>query len=332
MIPWWMWGPEGSGQPLEILAAEKKRMNHPRVQLLHLDNLWFQVTGTFCNLACTHCFNGSGPNVSTFGFLAPADVERELGQAVRLGVREIFFTGGEPFLHPALLEMLEASLRVAPTTVLTNATILPEPTAARLAEIERASRYSLEIRVSLDSPEEAANDAVRGLGVFTRVLASIERLCRHGLLPLVSVVRDWPLGGEPEILARFTRLLSERAGYHRPRLKFLPVLPLGRELVRIGADHDEPFVTEEMLRGLEPDLLMCSNSRAVTDRGVWVCPLLVEMPDARLGDRLANAAPTYALGHRVCFTCYEYGTFCSNVSTAIEGAAPHAQRAPRPEP
>ena len=307
-------------------------MNPPRVRLAHLDHLWLQVTGTLCNLACTHCFNGSGPHVHTFGFLSPSEVERELGEATRLGVREIFFTGGEPFLHPALLEMLETSLRAAPTTVLTNATILPEPTAARLAEIERAARYSLEIRVSLDSAEEAANDAIRGAGVFARVIASIERLRRHGLLPLVTVVRDWPPGREPEILARFTRLLSDRAGYDRPRLKFLPALPLGRELVRIGAFHDERLVTEEMLRDFDEDLLMCSNSRVVTDRGVWVCPLLVEMPDARLGDRLADAAPAYELGHRACFTCYEYGTFCSNVSPAIEGATAHGQREPRAEP
>ncbi len=299
-------------------------MNPPRVQLSHLDNLWFQVTGTLCNLACTHCFNGSGPGVRTFDFLSPADVRRELGHAARLGVREIFFTGGEPFLHPALLEMLADSLRVAPVTVLTNATLLPERIAVRLAEIERASSYSLEIRVSLDSPNETANDAIRGAGVFSRVLASIERLCRHGLLPLVTVVRNWPLEDEPEILASFTRLLSDRAGYHRPRLKFLPALPLGRELVRIGALHDEPFVTEEMLGGFDSDLLMCSNSRVVTDRGVWVCPLLVEMPDARLGSHLADAAPSYALRHRACYTCYEFGVFCSNVSPAIEGATPPA--------
>jgi uncharacterized Fe-S cluster-containing radical SAM superfamily protein len=307
-------------------------MNPPRVQLSHLDNLWLQVTGTLCNLACTHCFNGSGPNVRTFGFLAPGDVQGELDEAARLGVREIFFTGGEPFLHPALLEMLENSLWVAPTTVLTNATILTELSAARLAEIEGAARYSLEIRVSLDSPEEGANDAIRGAGVFERVLGSIERLCRHGLLPVVTVVRGWRLEREPEILARFTRLLSDRAGYDRPRIKFLPALPLGRELVRIGAVHEEPLVTEEMLRGFDTDLLMCSNSRVVTDRGVWVCPLLVEMDDARLGDHLADAAPAYGLSHRACYTCYEYGTFCSNVSPAIEGVARPAQRVSRPEP
>jgi len=43
-------------------------MTIPRVKLSHLDNLWFQVSGTLCNIACLHCFNDSGPNVRTLVF------------------------------------------------------------------------------------------------------------------------------------------------------------------------------------------------------------------------------------------------------------------------
>jgi uncharacterized Fe-S cluster-containing radical SAM superfamily protein len=294
-------------------------MKHPRIELAHLDNLWFQVTGTLCNLACTHCFNNSGPDVKTFGFLSPDAVRRELEEGARRGVRDVFFTGGEPFLHTQIAEMLEASLEFAATTVLTNGTLINDRMADRLAAIERHARYSLEIRVSLDSFDERTNDAIRGAGVFQRVMATVARLSRRGLLPLVTVVRTWSDAEEQAILPGFVRILRE-AGYDRPRIKILPALPLGRELVRLAGAHDEPWVTEEMMHGFDPDLLMCSNSRIVTDRGVWVCPLLVEKPDARLGDHLADAAAGYELAHRACFTCYQYGTFCSNVNAGIEGA------------
>lgn len=294
-------------------------MKYARIELTHLDNLWFQVTGTLCNLACTHCFNSSGPGVKTFGFLSLEDVRRELEEGARRGVREVFFTGGEPFLHTAIAEMLEASLEFAATTVLTNGTLINDRMAERMAEIERRSRYSLEIRVSLDSFDEQTNDAIRGPGVFKRVMETVARLSRRGLLPLVTVVRTWSDAEERDILPGFTSILSE-AGYHRPRIKILPALPLGRELVRLPGAHDQPWVTEEMMRGFDPELLMCSNSRIVTDRGVWVCPLLVEKPDARLGDRLVDAASGYELAHRACYSCYQYGTFCSNVSAGIEGA------------
>src|SRR5579875_1387934 len=206
-------------------------MTIPRVRLSHLDNLWFQVSGTLCNIACKHCFNNSGPNVRTFGFLTVEQVRREIEAAARMGVKEMFFTGGEPFLHPQLVEMLKLSLEHAPTTVLTNGMLINDRTADRLAEFERAARYSLEIRISLDGYTEAMNDAIRGMGVFRQALAATARLSQRGLLPLVTIVRTWSEAEELETLAGFTRTLTA-AGYARPRIKVLPALPLGRELER----------------------------------------------------------------------------------------------------
>ncbi len=290
---------------------------HPTIELKHLDNLWFQVTGTLCNIACAHCFNNSGPNVKTFGFLTIERVREELEVAARLGVKEVAFTGGEPFLHPQLLEMLELSLTYAPTTVLTNGTLLSDRVADRLAEIERNARCSLEIRISLDGYTEEMNDAIRGPGVFRKALAATRRLSERGLLPLITIVRTWGDDEEFPTLAGFVRVLQQ-AGYSRPRIKVLPSLPLGRELIRTR-QQDESTLTEEMLEGFDRDLLMCSNSRIVTDRGVWVCPLLVEMPDARRGATLREAASGYELHHHACTACYHYGTICSNVSAQIEG-------------
>jgi MoaA/NifB/PqqE/SkfB family radical SAM enzyme len=294
-------------------------MNYASVHLTHLDNLWFQVSGTLCNIACTHCFNRSGPGVRTFGLLEIRQVRESLETACRKGVKEIFFTGGEPFLHPQLPEMMELCLAVAPTTVLTNGLLINDRTADRLAELEKQSRYSLEIRVSLDGWSEEMNDAIRGRGVFKQVMAALARLCQRGLLPLVTVVRTWREAEEMDVLAGFMSFLAE-AGYARPRIKILPALPLGRELSRsTEARADAPLLSEELLKDFDRGLLMCSNSRLVTDRGVWGCPLLVEMPDARLGARLEDAASVYDLRHHACMSCYYYGTICGNVSPQIEG-------------
>ena len=104
----------------------------------------------------------------------------------------------------------------------------------------------------------------------------------------------------------------------------------GLEHGRIAGLQRDECVTTAMLDGFDRDLLMCSNSRLVTDRGVWVCPLLVEQPDARLGTTLDDAASSYELRHQACVTCWRYGTICGNVSALIEGpdpaAAPEARR------
>ncbi|TAM79723.1 MAG: radical SAM protein [Acidobacteria bacterium] len=295
-------------------------MTVPTVKLTHLDSLWFQVSGTLCNIACAHCFNNSGPNVRTFSFLSLEKVRAELAAAAKACVKEVFFTGGEPFLHPQLPEMLEMSLGTAPTTVLTNGMLINDRIADRLAAIERGARYSLEIRVSLDGYSEEMNDAIRGKGVFRQALAATARLSRRGLLPLVTIVHTWRDEEDLRTLAGFRELL-EKAGYSRPRIKVLPSLPLGRELARSPElASDQSLLTEDMLEGFDRDLLMCSNSRVVTDRGVWVCPLLVEKTDARLGSSLEYSAAAYRLVHHACVTCYQYGTICSNVSGEIEGS------------
>ncbi|HET9176847.1 MAG TPA: radical SAM protein [Terriglobia bacterium] len=298
-------------------------MNFPEVTLTHLDNLWFQVSGTLCNIACLHCFNNSGPNVRTFGFLSIETIREEIECAAHAGVKEIFFTGGEPFLHPRLPEMLAFALKHAPTTVLTNGMLINDRIAGRLAAIERSARYSLEIRVSLDGYTEEMNDAIRGEGVFHSALEGVRRLSGRGLLPLVTVVRTWSDDEELHALAAFSAILRA-AGYDRPRIKVLPALPLGRELERRAGIDTGSLLSEEMLDGFDRELLMCSNSRVVTDRGIWVCPLLVEKPDARLGQTLADARPNFALGHNACVTCYHYGTICGNVSSLIEGPASEA--------
>src|SRR3954470_17218009 len=122
----------------------------PPVALGHLGEVWFQVTGTVCNLRCTHCFISCSPHNHTFGFLDLGTVRRVLDESVALGVKEYYFTGGEPFLHPDLVPMLELTLRYGPASVLTNGTVLQDAWLERLRRAEEASPYSLEFRVSLD--------------------------------------------------------------------------------------------------------------------------------------------------------------------------------------
>jgi sulfatase maturation enzyme AslB (radical SAM superfamily) len=288
------------------------------VELRHLDNLWIQVSGTRCNIECRHCFNNSSPRETSFGLMTWDAVSQAIAAAAARGVREIYFTGGEPFLHAQLLEMIACALTVAPTTVLTNGMLISDRMADALAALAIEARYSLEVRVSIDGYTEDMNDAIRGPVVFRLALAGAVRLARRNLLPLITIVRTWDDEDEFAILAAFARVLKD-AGCDRPRIKVLPALPLGRELTRVAGLQRDECVTTAMLEGFDRDLLMCSNSRLVTDRGVWVCPLLVEQQDARLGTTLDDATSSYELQHQACVTCWRYGTICGNLSALVEG-------------
>ena len=53
-----------------------------------------------------------------------------------------------------------------------------------------------------------------------------------------------------------------------------------------------------------------ANARMVTARGVWVCPILVNEPTARMGARLADTLVPFPLGYSACWTCHVHGVSC----------------------
>lgn len=288
----------------------------PLIHLSHLDHLWFQVTGTLCNLTCHHCFISCSPKNDSFGYLSFDDVKRRLEESRVLGVKEYYYTGGEPFLHAEMVPMLIETLRFGPATVLTNGTVLKKEWLVELAAAEEASLYSLEFRVSIDGFSAETNDPIRGAGTFERAMRGVVQLVEHGFLPIITAARTWSESTEEEIVGRFVDVLRAR-GYGRPRLKILPTLRLGAEIARTHGYNDAERVDESMMRGFDTSQLICEHSRIATDRGVFVCPILIESPDARLGYTLNESLHAYPLRHGACFTCYQYGAICSNPSVGM---------------
>jgi AdoMet-dependent heme synthase len=279
----------------------------PRVPLRAFRSLWFQVTGTLCNLACRHCFNSSGPRDPWLRPLEPATVRAYLGEAERLGVRDVYFTGGEPLLHRDIFMLLDAALAVAPTTVLTNGTLIDDAMADRLAAAAASSPYSLEVRVSLDADTAGANDAIRGRGSFGKAVAAIQRLAIRRLYPIVTAT-DIGVAEDGRSLYQRLRELLLGAGVDRPRIKILPVLPLGR----LSAGR-QGLLTPADLQGEVDVDLPCREGRVVADGGVYACPILAGLPGAWLSaSSLAEALRPAALYHPVCRTCYETGIQCRN--------------------
>jgi len=292
------------------------RNDAPRLALRQLDSLWFQVTGTLCNLACTHCFISCSPANKSFGFLSYEQVVAALEASRALGVKEYYFTGGEPFMHPRLADMIDATLQLGPATVLTNGTLLPDRIVASLASSRDRSIYSLELRVSIDGADALSNDRIRGQGAFDRAMDGVKRLIVAGFLPIITMAQTWDDGDTWNVYQRMRQTLLD-IGYARPRIKLMPTLRLGAETVRFRGYHDDERVTRAMMDGFDAQTLLCATSRIVTDRGVHVCPILIEQPDSLLAPTLAEAVTAdYALAHQACYTCWLHGSICSNASSA----------------
>jgi AdoMet-dependent heme synthase len=305
--------------PLPINDPAARIDDAPLIPLAHLDDLWFQVAGTLCNLACTHCFISCSPHNHAFGFLNLETVKQLLNESVPLGVKEYYFTGGEPFLNRDLVAMLEAALQYGPATVLTNGTVFKDDWLARLRQAEEASPYSLEFRVSIDGFRAEDNDAIRGPGSFDKTMHGVRQLVGHGFLPIITTTRVSDREDDRALVEGFVRLLREN-GCTRPRLKILPTLRIGAEATRRRGYQPEERVTAEMMENYDQGQLLCHHSRIVTDRGIYVCPILIDAPDARLGATLSEALTAYPLRHQACFTCYQYGALCANASSGRRDA------------
>ena len=189
-------------QDPDITADGEERAS---VALTRLETLWFN-TGTLCNLECANCYIESSPRNDRLVYLTAAEVAAYLDEIERdrLGTRQIGFTGGEPFMNPEMLDMLEDVLeRGFESLVLTNAMRPMMKCADGLLRLRETHGDRLTIRVSIDHYD--SGPARRGtrrafLGTHDRGLALACRL----RLPRNS---RWPyaLGRRRKRVARWLR-------------------------------------------------------------------------------------------------------------------------------
>jgi molybdenum cofactor biosynthesis enzyme MoaA len=280
---------------------------YPQVPFLGLDTLWFQVAGTVCNLRCTHCFISCAPDNHAHAMLSLPTVLRTLDEAVELGVKEYYFTGGEPFMNRDLFPILEATLRVGPATILTNGLFLDPKRCARLKRLDEGSEYSLDLRISLDGWAPEDHDRIRGPRTFERAVEGMRNLWNAGLNPVVTVTElAEGVAGEDGRERFLNRLRS--FGLTKPRLKVLSLFHLGAEETR-----GRGYLPSERLTAadrIDPEQLQCSSGRMVTSRGVYVCPILVDFEGARLGAALRDSLQPFLLAYPACHTCHVQGVTC----------------------
>ena len=132
----------------ETTADGQKRAS---VALNELRTLWFN-TGTLCNLTCTNCYIESSPTNDRLSYISAAEVAALLDELDSdWKAEEIGFTGGEPFMNPEIIPMLEDALsRGYDVLVLTNAMRPMLKLKAPLLDLKERSGDKLCLRVSID--------------------------------------------------------------------------------------------------------------------------------------------------------------------------------------
>ncbi len=148
--------------------------------------LWL-YTNFDCNLACDYCCVRSSPRANP-QVLPLEDVQRAASEAPGARVRELFVTGGEPFLRSDIAEVLLACAQALPTVVLTNGLLFAGKRRLALRELPRDR---VVFQISLDSPTPTIHDRHRGEGTWEKARAGIAIAREEGFrVRLASTVTD----------------------------------------------------------------------------------------------------------------------------------------------
>lgn len=167
-----------------------------------------------CRWSCSFCCNSKTPGAED---LTADEWYRVLGDLRRLGGLYVTFTGGDPLLHPAVVEIARRARRLGMAIrVFTNGSLIDEPMADLLAGLP-----CLDVELSVHGATAASHDAVTSVpGSFTDLWQAVDRLVARGVpvvlktpltirnegefLEIVELAgdRDIPLRIDPSITAR----------------------------------------------------------------------------------------------------------------------------------
>ena len=276
-----------------------------------LAELWFH-TGTNCNLSCPFCLEGSKPGDHRVQFITLEDAKPFIDEALELGVEKYSFTGGEPFVNPRFMEILDYALERRPCFVLTNGT---KPLLHRMAQIVKLTDKPnpLAFRVSLDHPDPVKHDESRGKGNFRMALRTLGLLYAEGFG--VSIARLTELEEDSEAVDRSYAPLLTEAGL--PEDLLIVKFP---DFLRPGSIPDVPDVTENCMTSYttaaQRSEYMCSFSRMIVKKngrcGVYACTLVDDDEEFDLGDTLTESLDVRVrLKHHRCYSCFACGSSCS---------------------
>lgn len=266
----------------------------PKVELENLNNLYIELTNQNCSLKCKHCYITFDPYKKIKDFLPLDIIKQALSDTQNLNVDMIYLTGGEPLLHPDFNTILRTCLKCKPVTIFTNGMSINDKKARFLKKVEDEGENELFFYISIDSYDERKNDDLRGRGSFRKAIGAIQSLIKYTFTPVI----------------KYTNYYREDAHTITDRIKAI--------LERYNINFEDVYLeilpwfdkntTEEMpnLSANAKNLLPCRNTRILSSKGVYNCPMLVNDYRARAGSNFNAFSTKCYLETETCVQCVKW--------------------------
>lgn len=301
--------PEKFTHPLTTADGSERAF----VKLDGLDTLWFN-TGTLCNLECKGCYIESSPRNDALVYITLDEVRGYLDEIadLSLATREIAFTGGEPFMNPDMIPIIELCLaRGFEVLVLSNAMRPMRRFEDQLLALEHRER--LTIRVSLDHYTKDVHEAERGPS-WDKAIDGLIWL-NENAFNIAIAGRQLETESESDARQGFGDLFTQLGlALNAQDPAQMVVFP------EMDEQADVPEISTACwdILDVKPSSAMCSSSRMVVKRKgeatprVAACTLLPYHADFDMGASLSEASRLVQLNHPHCARfCVLGGASCS---------------------
>jgi len=288
------------------------------VDLKALKTLWFN-TGTLCNLTCANCYIESSPKNDALVYITHQEICTYLDEIKAEGypTQEIGITGGEPFMNPDILNIMEECLqRGFKLLVLTNA-MLPmqrKKISGKLLALKEKYGDQMRLRVSVDHFNKDMHEQERGKASWAPTIKGLKWLVSNGFSIDIAGRTRWG-EREEQLRAGFAALFKEIGiainAHDKRELVLFPEMDERAEV---------PEITTKCwdILSVNPDDMMCASSRMVVKRkgfdkpAVLACTLLAYDKEFELGETLKQAGKSVPLNHPHCAKfCVLGGGSCS---------------------
>ena len=191
-----------------------------------------------CNFRCVYCMAELMKFLPHAAVLSLEELDRLCAVFIRLGVRKIRLTGGEPLVRRGVMALVQSLAQrlnrgeLDELTLTTNGSQL-----ARYAD-ELAACGVKRVNVSLDTLDPAAFAAISRRGELAEVLAGIDAADRAGLKVKINAV------AQSDVTEAYAESLIRWAHGRGYDVAFIEVMPLGD----VQADWSRRFVPLARLR------------------------------------------------------------------------------------
>lgn len=195
-----------------------------------LGMLFIEMTDR-CNERCIHCYAGSTPECSER--LDLLEIETVLKELRSLGNPAVQFTGGDPLIHPDIVDAIAAARDLGYKTleIYTNGLALSD------AMLKRLLSYTPNFAFSIYSHDATIHDHITQVpGSHSRTLAAIHRVQNAGLAVRIGIV-----------------LMPENKGQEVDIINFLQK-KLSLSPNQIGLDVVRSTGRGQFMRDYQPDL------------------------------------------------------------------------------